>query len=148
MFACGRRIHVNHRRLAGLSGMWWWQAHTPRTDAERGAEISRLARQRDDLLERAPMTVMMRQAVLACSLAVMLMMFLRPILAGTASWTGWLPVAAITAALLAVLYRSRHLPPVGDQWANSRLLGYDGDSPQDLQDRIDRLRADSSGDRP
>ncbi len=85
---------------------------------------------------------MMRQTVLACSLAVMLMMFPRPILAGTASWKGWRPVVAIAAALVAVLYRSRHLPPVGDPWANSRLLGYDGDSPQDLQDRIDRLRSD------
>jgi hypothetical protein len=124
--------------------MWWWQAHKPRTDAERAAEITRLSQQRDRLLDRAPMEVVMRQAVLGCSLAVMLMMFLRPILAGTASWKGWLPVIAIAAGLIAVIYRSRHLPAAGDQWANSRLLGYDGDSPQDLQDRIDRLRAEIS----
>jgi len=59
----------------------------------------------------------------------------------------WLPVPAVAAGLIAVLCRSRQLPPASDQWANSRLLGYDGDSPQDLQDKIDRVRSGPSGHR-
>ena len=49
---------------------------------------------------------------------------------------------AFFGALLVVFLRgSLNLPSIGDRWAMSRLLGYEGDSPQELQNEIERLRA-------
>ena len=36
---------------------------------------------------------------------------------------------------------SLNLPSIGDRWGMSRLLSYEGDSPQELQNEIERLRA-------
>jgi hypothetical protein len=36
---------------------------------------------------------------------------------------------------------------MSDRWAMSRLVGYEGDSPQDLQNRIDKLQAEQATDR-
>ena len=49
---------------------------------------------------------------------------------------------ALFGALLFVFLRgSLNLPAIGDGWGMSRLLGYEGDSPQELQNEIERLRA-------
>src|SRR5262249_16889152 len=49
---------------------------------------------------------------------------------------------ALFAALLFVFLRgSLNLPSIGDRWGMSRLLDYEGDSPQELQNEIERLRA-------
>jgi hypothetical protein len=49
---------------------------------------------------------------------------------------------ALFGALLFVFLRgSLDLPSIGDRWGMSRLLSYEGDSPQELQNEIERLRA-------
>jgi hypothetical protein len=42
---------------------------------------------------------------------------------------------------LVFLRGSLNLPSIGDRWGMSRLVSYEGDSPQELQNEIERLRA-------
>jgi hypothetical protein len=46
--------------------MWWHQ--TPKTNAERAEEIAQLTKKRENLLDRAPEAVLIRQAVVVCFL--------------------------------------------------------------------------------
>jgi hypothetical protein len=122
--------------------MWWHQ----KTDAERAEEIAQLTKKRDNLLNRAPEAVLIRQAVVVCFLGIMIFLFAGQIFAGAvgANLAALMAVTLAGAFLLVVLYRSRNLPPIGDRWGMSRLLNYEGDSPQDLQDRIERLRSEEA----
>ena len=122
--------------------MWW--RHTPRTDQEHSQEIARLTKKRDHLLDRAPEAVLARQSdcpvfsriddlpgrrkdFLSAGALRLLSLSLR--------WR-------LFGALLFVFLRgSLNLPSIGDRWGMSRLLGYEGDSPQELQNEIERLRA-------
>jgi hypothetical protein len=124
--------------------MWWHQ--TPKTDAERAEEIAQLTKKRDNLLNRAPEAVLIRQAVVVCFLGIMIFLFAGQIFAGAVGikFAALVAVTLAGAFLLIVLYRSRNLPPIGDQWGMSRLLSYEGDSPQDVQDRLERLRSEEA----
>jgi hypothetical protein len=124
--------------------MWWRQR--PKTDAERAEEIARLTKKRDYLLNRASEAVLIRQAVVACFLGIIIFLFAGQIFAGAAR-VNLAALVAVTLAgtlLLTVLYRGQNLPPIGDRWGMSRLLDYDGDSPQDVQDEIERLRSEDA----
>jgi hypothetical protein len=124
--------------------MWWHQR--PKTDAERAEEIARLTKKRDYLLSRAPEAVLIRQAVVACFLGIIIFLFAGQIFAGAArvNLAALVAVTIASTLLLIVLYRGRNLPPMGDRWGMSRLLDYDGDSPQDVQDKIERLRSEET----
>ncbi len=124
--------------------MWWnW---TRRTEVERDLEIARLTKKRDDLLDHAPEAVIVQQAVIVCFLAAMIFLFAGQIFSGPSHFNlGALLMVGLTGTILIiVLYRRRGLPPIGDRWGMSRLLNYEGDSPQDVQNKIDRLRADDA----
>jgi hypothetical protein len=50
-------------------------------------------------------------------------------------------VGLFTAFLLRFFWVSWINPPaVGDRWAQSDTLGYEGDSPRDVQHKIDKLK--------
>ena len=120
----------------------WWQ-HTPRTDQERSEEIARLIKKRDHLLDRAPEVVLVRQAIILCFLGLMIFLvgeqiFFQPARYG---FIGIFALALFGALLFVILRGSRNLPSIGDRLGMSRLLSYEGDNPQDLQNKIERLRA-------
>jgi hypothetical protein len=73
--------------------MWWH----PKTDAERAKEIALLTKKRDYLLSRAPKAVLIRQAVVACFLGIIIFLFAGKIFAGAAR----VNLAALVAVTLA-----------------------------------------------
>src|ERR1700730_6540755 len=120
----------------------WWQ-HTRRTDQERSQEIAGRVKKRDHLLDRAPEAVLVRQAIILCFLGLMIFLvgeqiFFQPARYG---FIGIFALALFGALLFVFLRGSLHLPSIGDRWGMSRLLSYECDSPQELQNEIERLRA-------
>ena len=121
--------------------MWW--RHTPRTDQERSQEIARLTKKRDHLLDRAPEAVLARQTIVLCFLGLMIFLvggkiFFQP---ARSAFISIFALGLFGALLFVFLRGSLNLPSIGDRWGMSRLLGYEGDSPQELQNEIERLRA-------
>jgi hypothetical protein len=102
-----------------------------------------LTKKRDHLLDRAPEAALVRQTIILCFLGLMIFLvggqiFFQPARSGLVA----IFALALFGALLFVFLRgSLHLPSIGDRWGMSRLLGYEGDSPQELQNEIERLRA-------
>lgn len=126
--------------------MWWRQDDRPRTAEERDAEIVSLVRRRDRLLERAPRSAIAGQLMRGLTLLVILTAVAGGVVADYPSISAGVVYGIYGLLCLLVIYSSLRFPPMSDRWAMSRLVGYDGDSPQDLQDRIDALRAETVGD--
>ena len=131
----------NHLPIRRFCDMWW--RHTPRTDQERLQEIARLTKKRDHLLDRAPEAVLVRRTIILCFLGLMIFLvgeqiFFQPARYG---FIGIFALAVFGALLFVILRGSSTLPSIGDRWGMSRLLSYEGDSPQELQNKIERLRA-------
>jgi hypothetical protein len=128
--------------------MWWRQDDIPKTAEQRDAEVASLIRRRGDrMLERAPMSALSGQLVRGLILMLILMSSAQGIVAHHRFVDAWVVDGVCGALCLVVLYNSLRFPSMSDRWAMSRLVGYEGDSPQDLQDRIDRIRATQPADR-
>ena len=125
----------------------WWRDDRPRTAEGRAAEIAELAGRRDRMLERAPMSAIAGQSVRGVILMVILISSARGILVHYQSVSAWAAYGIFGFLCLIVVYSSLRFPPMSDRWAMSRLVGYEGDSPQDLQNRIDKLQAEQATDR-
>jgi hypothetical protein len=123
--------------------MWWRQDDIPKTAEARDAEIASLIRRRDRMLERAPMSAISGQLVRGLILLLILMSSAQGIVAHDQFVDAWVVYRVCGVLCLIVLYNSLRFPAMSDRWAMSRLVGYEGDSPQDLQNRIDRIRARS-----
>jgi hypothetical protein len=126
--------------------MWWQQDDIPKTAEECDAEIASLIRRRDRMLERAPMSAISGQLVRGLILLLILISSAQGIIMHYQSMNAWAVYGICGLLCLVVLYSSLRFPPMSDRWAMSRLVGYEGDSPQDLQNRIDRLRAVETAD--
>jgi hypothetical protein len=74
------RAHETIFKPTSCWRMWWHQ--TPKTDAERAEEIAQLTKKRDNLLNRAPEAVLIRQAVVMCFLGMLIFLFAGQIFAG------------------------------------------------------------------
>jgi uncharacterized membrane protein YeiB len=124
--------------------MWW--KHEPLTETERQLEIARLEGIRDKMLDRAPLSFAMNRGIMS----MMFMMF--SIAIGNEllfhserfDWRLLVFAAMFGSLLLSAMGKVWWNPPVeGDHWGMSDRLGYEGDSPRDVQAKIDRLRAQS-----
>jgi len=128
--------------------MWWRQDDIPKTAEQRDAEVASLIRRRGDrMLERAPMSAISGQLVRGLILLLILMSSAQGIVAHHRFVDAWVVYGVCGALCLVVLYNSLRFPSMSDRWAMSRLVGYEGDCPQDLEDRIDRIRATQPADR-
>jgi hypothetical protein len=136
----------NNFRICELPTMWW-QDEKLKTPEQRAIEIAELTRRRNRILERAPMSAVSAQLVRALIVVFVLILSLQRIMAGGATTGNWMLLAIFGVAFLAVLYEARYFPPLSDRWALSRLVGYEGDSPQDLQKKIDRLTSEAESDK-
>ena len=112
------------------------------TEQEREQEIRRLAGIRDKLLDNAPMHFYFRRLLLP----IMLVMILIPIWHDI--WIHHLTLgsAVLIAGFLFLLSSGawwvwKGTPALGDRWGFADRLGYEGDSPRDLQKKIDALRS-------
>ena len=120
----------------------FWHDNQPSTAEERDAEIASLISRRDRMLERAPMSAIGGQLVRGFILLMILMSCARGIIVHYQSVSAWAIYGIFGLLCLVVIYSSLRFPPLSDRWAMSRLVGYEGDSPQDLQNRIDRLQSE------
>ena len=119
--------------------MWWRQDDIPKTAEARAAEIAALIRRRDRLLDHAPRSAIASQLVRGFILLLILMACAKGIIAHHGAVNAWAVYGLFGLVCLVVVIRFLRFPPLSDRWAMSRLVGYEGDSPQDLQSRIDRL---------
>ena len=111
------------------------------TEQQREDEIRRLEIVRDKLLASAPKHFYFRRALLPLMLLLMLMSVADAVLKHHAQLTFW--HGLILAAFLIILGQStwklwRRTPT--DNWGFSDGFGYEGDSPRDIQKKIDALR--------
>jgi hypothetical protein len=135
--------------LVGVIPGMWWQSPEPANNDERRAEIRRLEGIRDRLLEKAPRSFYMKRFILP----VMMAMFLLAL--GQGIWKhpnsispGSVLFSGVFFLLLGhAIWKIRKAPAPGDRWGYSDALGYEGDSPRELQERIDRLRAQMAEER-
>jgi hypothetical protein len=111
------------------------------TEKQREDDIRRLESVRDKLLASAPKHFYFRRALLPLMLLLILMSAADAVLKHHAQMTFW--HGLILAAFLLFLGHStwkvwRSTPT--DSWGFSDGLGYEGDSPRDIQKKIDALR--------
>lgn len=99
------------------------------------------------MLERAPISAISGQLVRGLILLFILFAAMRGIVVHYQSVSAWLVYGIFGVLCLIVIGSSLRFPPISDRWAMSRLVGYEGDSPQDLQARIDRLRSEQGAER-
>jgi hypothetical protein len=121
----------------------WWRSE-PKTDAERQREIARLEGVRDRLLADAPRQFVMQKAIFLIMFAGYLAMVANTLLFHREGVTLGFFVFAILFGLICgtMLFKSfMHPPAKADRWGMADRLGYEGDSPRDIQAKIDRLRA-------
>jgi hypothetical protein len=125
--------------------MWWRQNPGAMSEDERQAEIRRLERVRDKLLADVPKHFHFRRFLVPIMLALALWTVGNALLRHRVSLGSGVFLAAFCAVLVREVYRLWIRPPApGDRWGYSDTLGYDGDSPRDVQKKIDALRAASS----
>jgi hypothetical protein len=120
----------------------WWKNPTPMTDEERESEIHRLEGVRDKLLDAAPMHFYFRRLLLPIMLALVVVVIWHAVWTRPSNLT--FGAAIFFAAFLLVLGHSTWKVWKGtptDKWSFSDGLGYEGDSPRDVQQKIDALRA-------
>jgi|HubBroStandDraft_2_1064218.scaffolds.fasta_scaffold628103_2 hypothetical protein len=149
--ACpGRRFFVDRlNNRATSSGMErcgpMWSQRKLITEEEREREIHRLEAVRDKLLDAAPKHFYFKRLLLPVMLAGTLIAVGDAILAHPAHLTfghGLFLVGFLVLICLGTWKVWRSTPAPGDKWAFSDGLGYEGDSPRDIQRKIDALRKD------
>jgi hypothetical protein len=120
----------------------WWRAE-PQTEAERQQEIAQLEAVRDRLLEDAPRSFAMSRFVMTTMSAMFLIA-----VANVAAFhpdkinLGFFVFVVVFGGIMGTMMRKLWVAPPapGDRWGMSDRIGYEGDSPRDLQAKIDRLR--------
>jgi hypothetical protein len=120
----------------------WWQKPKPMTEQEREEEIRRLEGVRDRLLNDAPKHFYALRLLLPIMLAMALVMVWHAVWERPPTLTFW--AALFLAAFLLVLCDMTWKVWKGtprDKWGFSDGLGYEGDSPRDIQKKIDALRS-------
>jgi hypothetical protein len=127
--------------------MWWQRDDRPKTSEERDAEIASLMRRRERMLEHAPRSAIAGQLIRGLILLFLLIVSAGGIVAHHPSVSAGLVYALCGLLCLVVVYSFSRFPSMSDRWAMSRLVGYEGDSPQDLQNRIDALQAEAAASR-
>jgi hypothetical protein len=112
------------------------------SEPERQDEIARLVAQRDRMLERAPKSFLMSRFVVS----IMLVMFVLSVSTGFFRHPEKISVGAVIFFVIFGLFLIQaawklwvNPPPPGDRWGMSDRIGYDGDSPRDIQRKIDDL---------
>src|SRR5262245_29735293 len=126
-----------------------WRRPEPMTDTERREEIAQLEAARDRMLDRAPLSFGMSRIVMT----MMTVMFLF-VIANTlvlhrerVNWQLFIFVGLFGAIFLGAMRKLWWNPPhEHDRWGMSDRIGYDGDSPRDLQGKIDRLKTQGEKD--
>jgi hypothetical protein len=123
--------------------MWFWR-QSPLNGAARQREIARLEGKRDYLLENAGRSVAFRRIFIPMAFAVFAVVWGIGIVTHPAAHQAM--SLLVYAAVLFVVGRFLvrywfRPPPKGDLWADSDTIAYDGDSPRDVQKKIDTLRA-------
>jgi hypothetical protein len=127
--------------------MWWRQNAGAMSEEDRQAEICRLECVRDKLLADAPKHFHFRRFLIPIMLALALWTVVNALLQHRVSLGSAVFLAAFCAVLVREVYRLWIRPPApGDRWGYSDTLGYEGDSPRDIQKKIDALRAANSED--
>jgi hypothetical protein len=116
----------------------------PRSEAARRAEIGRLEQKRDNILDQAPHGFFMMRLVSPLMLAASLLVLVR-ILVDDPLERVWgslfmLGFVALCSRLVWLAW-IKPAPRPGDLWGFSDRLGYEGDSPREVQQKIDRLRS-------
>jgi hypothetical protein len=114
----------------------------PRTPDEIRQEIAELERRRDLMLKNAPKHVFFARLIMPLILVPTVAGLGARLAVGRPAWVGVLVVLAV--ALVAgqacyKLWRPGYDPK--DLWAASDRVGYEGESPRELQTRIDALEA-------
>jgi hypothetical protein len=118
------------------------------TPEQRQEEILRLKRVRDRLLNDAPKHFYLRRMIIPIILALVLMEAVVSLRHHRMSVASGLVLGALCAILLFLAYRFWINPPMrSDRWGYSDTLGYEGDSPRDIQEKIEALRAASDDER-
>jgi hypothetical protein len=127
----------------GLSNALWNRLRKPLDNATRAAEIARLEMQRDRLLDRAPRFLLMARMIVTPMFAIWAVWFIY----GLTHWRatpGFFLVGGVFGLITGQkVYRIWINPPAADdKWGIAQLLmSDDGETPQSLQSKIDRLRA-------
>ena len=123
--------------------MWWSGA--PKTDQERAREIALLEAKRDRLLDSAPRAFVTQRWVALGFLCMVVVLIGDQILFHRErfSFPASLVLAIFAAITLYIMHRAwENRPPIGDRRGMASLLGYEGESPQDLQNKIEQLRGE------
>src|ERR1700722_702262 len=121
----------------------WAQTPTPMSEEDREREIQRLERVRDMLLDEAPMHFYFKRLLLPLMLVPALIAFGDAIWAHPATLTfmhGLLFAVFLVMAGSSTWKAWKSTPVPGDKWGYSDGLGYEGDSPREIQKTIDQLR--------
>jgi hypothetical protein len=123
--------------------MW---SRKPMTEDEREREISRLEGVRDKLLDAAPKHFYAKRLILPVMLAATVLVIVDGALTHPANLTLWggLFLAVFLFLMGHGTWKVWHSTPApGDKWGFSDRLGYEGDSPRDIQRKIDDLRGEA-----
>jgi hypothetical protein len=124
------------------SAFWNWRRKRM-TDADRPAEITRLEKQRDALLNAAPRYFLFSRIIVTLMFVLWAVWFSYGFLHGKIT-PGFLLVGGLFGLITGhTMYRVWINPPApGDKWGMARLLeGRNGDTIDKLQGKIDRLQA-------
>lgn len=118
------------------------------TAEEREREIRRLEGVRDKLLDAAPKHFYAKRLILPVMLAATVLVIVDGASVHPASLTFW--AGLFLAVFLFLLghgtWKVWHsTPAAGDKWGFSDRIGYEGDSPRDIQRKIDVLRSKAGG---
>jgi hypothetical protein len=134
------QLNARRRRL---TDMWWWQRE-PQTDAERLKEIARLEAVRDNMLANAPRHFAFQRVIVPIMFAIYLVAVCNTLLfhRDNAGLGFFLVMSVFGIIVGRVVYKSWVNPPARtDLWDIADRLGYENDSPRDIQAKIDHLRA-------
>lgn len=126
-----------------ISSALWNRRPKTMTDAEREAEITRLEKQRDALLNAAPRYFLFSRIIVTPMFVLWAVWFIHGLNHRTIT-PGFLVVGSLFGLVTGhTMYRVWINPPArGDKWGMARLLeGRNGDTIDKVQRKIDRLQA-------
>ena len=124
----------------------WSFSPKPMTAEEREREIRRLEGVRDKLLDAAPKHFYAKRLILPVMLAATVLVIVDGARVHPANLT--LAAGLFLAVFLFLIghgtWKVWHSTPApGDKWGFSDRIGYEGDSPRDIQRKIDDLRGEA-----
>jgi hypothetical protein len=113
------------------------------SDAERQSKIARLESRRDAVLREAPRAFAFRRVFAPIMFALLLVQFIAAALLhpDKLSLVTCLLIGGFLLWLGSMIWRTWIRPPAkGDLWGHADTIGYDDDSPREIQRKIDVLR--------